>query len=85
MSDNPVDIVGARAAGMQAVWVDRGASGFGWADRLVEGEEGRPTAVVRDLTEIVRVIRGISEPKSRLQEKPASLGVYLSPSCPLSS
>ncbi len=58
VSENPVDVVGARAAGMQAVWVDRGASGFGWADQLVEGEEGRPTAVVRDLTEIVRVIRG---------------------------
>ena len=53
----PVVVVGARAAGMQAVWVDRGASGFGWADQLVEGEEGRLTAVVRDLTEIVRVIR----------------------------
>jgi 2-haloacid dehalogenase len=28
-SENPADVVGARAVGMQAVWVDRGESGFG--------------------------------------------------------
>ena len=58
VSENPVDVVGARAAGMQAVWVNRGTSGFDWADRLVKEKEERLTAVVRDLTEIVRVIRG---------------------------
>jgi len=58
VSENPVNIVGARAAGMQAVWVNREANGFGWANRLVKGEKKRPTAVVRDLTKIVRIIRG---------------------------
>jgi len=58
VSENPVDVVGARAVGMQAVWVDRGGSGwFGWADRLLEGEEGRPTAVVRGLPEIADVVK----------------------------
>ncbi|KAA6408908.1 MAG: haloacid type II [Lasallia pustulata] len=38
VSGNPFDVVGARAVGMQAAWVDRG--GEGWTDTLVEGEEG---------------------------------------------
>ena len=57
VSENPVDVVGARAVGMQAVWVDRAESSFGWADRLVEGEEGRPTAVVRGLSEIAEIVK----------------------------
>lgn len=57
VSENAVDVVGARAVGMQAVWVNREGSPFGWADRLVEGEGGRPTAVVKSLAEVPDVIR----------------------------
>ena len=55
MSGNPFDVVGARAAGMQAVWVDR--RGAGWTDGLVGGEKGRPTAVVNGLGELVGAIK----------------------------
>lgn len=55
VSGNPFDVVGARAVGMQAVWVDRG--GQGWTDELVQGEVGRPTAVVGGLGEVVEVVR----------------------------
>lgn len=43
VSGNPFDVVGARAVGMQAAWVDR--AGNGWQDQLGQG----PTVVVRDL------------------------------------
>lgn len=56
VSGNPFDVVGARAVGMQAVWVDR--DGAGWTDGLVVGETGRPTAVVRGLGEVVEVVKG---------------------------
>nr|OQO20898.1 hypothetical protein B0A51_10564 [Rachicladosporium sp. CCFEE 5018] len=54
VSGNPFDVVGARAVGMNVVWVDRGGSG--WVDRLVEGEKGRPTAIVKSLEEVVGVL-----------------------------
>ena len=55
VSGNPFDVVGARAVGMQAVWVDRG--GAGWTDGLVQGEMGKPTAVVMGLGEVVEAVR----------------------------
>lgn len=55
VSGNPFDVCGARAMGMQAAWVDR--AGNGWQDRLVEGEKGRPTVVVRGLGEVVEAVR----------------------------
>ena len=55
VSGNPFDVVGARAVGMRAAWVDRG--GAGWVDGLVGGEIGRPTAVVKGLGEVVEVVR----------------------------
>lgn len=58
VSGNPFDILGARAAGMQAAWVDRG--GAGWTDGLVRGEMGMPTAVVRGLEEAVGLVRKYS-------------------------
>ena len=58
VSGNPFDVVGARAVGMQAAWVDR--LGAGWTDGLVRGEMGRPTAVVRGLGEVVEVVRNCS-------------------------
>lgn len=50
VSGNPFDVVGARAVGMQAAWVDR--AGNGWQDKL--GAE--PTAVVRSLEEVAEVV-----------------------------
>ncbi|KAI4121322.1 MAG: hypothetical protein LQ338_006433 [Usnochroma carphineum] len=51
VSGNPFDIVGAKAVGMKAAWVDR--SGTGWVDGLIEGEEGKPDLVVEGLGEVV--------------------------------
>ncbi len=55
VSGNPFDVVGARAVGMQAAWVDRG--GAGWSDGLVQGEMYKPTAVVKGLGEVVEVVK----------------------------
>ena len=55
VSGNPFDVVGARAVGMQACWVDR--EGKGWIDGLVEGEMGRPTVVVGGLEEVVGAVK----------------------------
>ena len=55
VSGNPFDVIGARAVGMQACWVDR--EGKGWVDELVEGEIGRPTVIVRGLEEVVAAVR----------------------------
>jgi len=58
VSGNPFDIVGARAVGMQAAWVDR--AGNGWTDGLVPGAEGRPTLVVKGLGEVVEGVKKFS-------------------------
>jgi 2-haloacid dehalogenase len=50
VSGNPFDVVGARAVGMQAAWVDR--VGHGWQDML----GGEPTVVVRSLEEVVDAV-----------------------------
>lgn len=55
VSGNPFDVVGARAVGMQAAWVDRG--GAGWTDGLVQGGTGRPTAVVKGLGEVLEAVK----------------------------
>ena len=54
VSGNPFDIVGARALGMKAAWVDR--AGLGWTDRLVDGDGG-PTVVVKGLGEVVEAVK----------------------------
>ena len=57
ISGNPFDVVGARAVGMQAAWVDR--QGSGWSDGLVKGE--MPTLTGKDLSEIVEgILRQVS-------------------------
>jgi 2-haloacid dehalogenase len=53
VSGNPFDIVGARAAGLSSIWVNRKGGKRGWEDGLVEGEKGRPTEVVQQLHEAV--------------------------------
>ena len=56
ISGNPFDIVGARASGMQAAWVDR--AGNGWSDQLIQDLNGSPTLTGKDLSEIVESIIG---------------------------
>ncbi|KAF8528376.1 haloacid dehalogenase, type II [Hysterangium stoloniferum] len=51
VSGNPFDIVGAQAAGMRTIWVDR--AGKGWADQL-----GQPTCIVNSLEEVAGHISG---------------------------
>ena len=58
ISGNPFDVVGARAVGMKALWVDR--AGNGWQDHLGEGEVGRPTKIVRSLEEVVEAVQSTS-------------------------
>ncbi|KAL4978300.1 HAD-like domain-containing protein [Aspergillus desertorum] len=53
VSGNPFDIVGARNAGLNAIWVDRG--GRGWMDAAAP--KLKPTAAVRSLAEIVDVVQ----------------------------
>ncbi len=55
VSGNPFDVVGARAVGMQAAWVDR--AGNGWTDGLVQGEKGRPTLIVKGLGEVLEGVK----------------------------
>ncbi|KAL8868138.1 MAG: hypothetical protein Q9174_005190 [Haloplaca sp. 1 TL-2023] len=57
VSGNPFDVVGAKAVGMKACWVDRGGSG--WSDELIEGEAGRPDLVVKELDEVVDGVRRV--------------------------
>jgi 2-haloacid dehalogenase len=54
VSGNPFDIVGARAVGMKAAWVDR--AGNGWQDAVVSGEAGRPSVMAKSLDEVVDAI-----------------------------
>ncbi|KAJ5947180.1 hypothetical protein N7466_000195 [Penicillium verhagenii] len=53
ISCNAWDVVGARSAGMNAIWIDR--AGKGWQDAAVP--ELRPTAIVRSLEHIVNEIK----------------------------
>jgi 2-haloacid dehalogenase len=64
VSGNPFDIVGARAAGMQAAWVDRAGRHHGeggWTDRLGDLASGGPTRVVGGVDEAVREINKWTE------------------------
>jgi len=54
VSGNPFDIVGSRAVGMNAVWVDR--LGNGWVDGLGDPDL-RPSVVVKDLGDVAREVR----------------------------
>jgi 2-haloacid dehalogenase len=51
ISGNQFDVVGARACGMQAAWVDR--AGNGWQDK----QGGQPTAIVQSLEELEQVVQ----------------------------
>jgi 2-haloacid dehalogenase len=60
VSGNPFDIVGARAAGIQAAWVDRGSGhsgNGGWTDQLGTLASGGPTIIVSGVEEAVTGIK----------------------------
>lgn len=54
VSGNPFDVEGARAVGMNAVWIDR--AGNGWQDNLMSGQRNGPSRIVRGLDEAVDVV-----------------------------
>lgn len=81
VSGNPFDIVGARAAGMQAAWVDRavGHGRGGWIDKLGELAGGGPTIIAKGVDEAVRAIRNWTaehdvESSTAYHKEDASLG-----------
>lgn len=49
---NPFDVNGARNTGMQAIWIDRGLTG--WTDRAEP--ELSPTAVLHSLEDVIKTI-----------------------------
>jgi len=60
VSGNPFDIVGARAVGMQAAWVNRAGGHHGkggWTDRLGDLTSGGPTLVVSGVDDAVKQIK----------------------------
>lgn len=60
ISSKPFDIVGARAAGLKAAWVDR--IGLGWLDRLGDLVGGKgPSIVVRGVDDALREIERASK------------------------
>ncbi|CZR57498.1 related to 2-haloalkanoic acid dehalogenase [Phialocephala subalpina] len=77
VSGNPFDVVGARAVGMQAAWVDRAEKG--WSDRLGELASGGPTLVVSGVEDAVRKIKNWTEKKGEqsgagLNKEEAAMG-----------
>ena len=54
VSGNPFDVIGGRAIGMQAAWVDR--AGNGWTDQLMQGAAGKPTVIVKNLGEVAEAV-----------------------------
>ncbi|KAL8789094.1 MAG: hypothetical protein Q9213_001357 [Squamulea squamosa] len=54
VSGNPFDVVGAKAVGMKACWLDRQKQG--WSDSLIEGQIGMPDFVGETLGDVVEVI-----------------------------
>jgi 2-haloacid dehalogenase len=64
VSGNPFDIVGAKAVGLNAVWVDRAGGHHGnggWNDRLGELASGGPTVIVKGLDDAVKAIKKLTE------------------------
>ncbi|KAL8681069.1 MAG: hypothetical protein Q9186_002781 [Xanthomendoza sp. 1 TL-2023] len=63
VSGNPFDVVGAKAVGMKACWVNR-ATGE-WNDALIDGEAGKPDLVIKDLGEVVERVLETSKPNEQ--------------------
>lgn len=58
ISGNPFDVVGARAVGMQAAWVNRG--GGAWVDEMAQGTERGPTIVISGLGEVLNGVKELT-------------------------
>lgn len=58
VSGNPFDVVGGKAVGMNAIWVDRASSG--WQDCLITSERGVPNEIVKSLDEVVGIIKRVA-------------------------
>ena len=54
VSGNPFDVVGGRAVGMKAIWVDR--AGNGWQDAMKPVQSNGPTEIVKSLDQVVDVV-----------------------------
>lgn len=53
---NPFDVVGARAAGLSAIWVDK--EGTGWIDRMTaDNADCDPTNIVHSLRGVVELMK----------------------------
>ncbi|KAL8803112.1 MAG: hypothetical protein Q9182_003362 [Xanthomendoza sp. 2 TL-2023] len=52
VSANSFDIVGAKAVGLKACWVNR--TNGEWTDALIDGEARKPDLIVKDLGEVVK-------------------------------
>ena len=66
VTGNPFDVVGARAAGLQAAWVDRAGGHHGrggWSDHLGDLASGGPTVIARGVEEAVDAIRKWTQEK----------------------
>jgi 2-haloacid dehalogenase len=71
VSGNPFDVVGARAAGIQAAWVNRAGGHHengGWNDKLGELASGGPTLIMDGVEEAVNAIRNWTKDKDRKQK-----------------
>lgn len=65
VSANAFDVLGARAAGLRAAWVDR--AGTGWVDQLGEVISEAGGAGRRDLTPTI-VVKGVNEAVEKILE-----------------
>ncbi|KAK1982218.1 haloacid dehalogenase [Colletotrichum cereale] len=62
VSSNPFDALGARAAGWQSAWIDRG--GTGWVDALGSVIDREPTIIATGVDEAVQKIVELSKSQS---------------------
>jgi len=62
VSSNPFDALGARAAGWQSAWIDRG--GTGWVDALGSMIDREPTIVATGVDKAIQRIVGLSKSRS---------------------
>ncbi|KAL8808398.1 MAG: hypothetical protein Q9200_004300 [Gallowayella weberi] len=63
VSGNPFDVVGAKAVGMKACWVNR--TNGDWTDGLIDGEAGKPDMIVKDLGKVVKGVLETSTTKNQ--------------------
>ena len=59
VSSNPFDVAGAKAVGLNSIWVDR--KGTGWQDALIPQERGRPSETVSSLEQVVEIMERLAD------------------------